>query len=176
VGWSRILAAASVPVAIGGLVAGCGGETKTVTTTGTDPAMLKSGVGAPAKFTQFGTINSLRRTGKAYELRFDPAWMLSGVTASAAAAEDGVVQPGEPVPDDYYVLDEGHRLLTYSVPADAHVTVLADGVQGTDITVAELAELVQGTSKKQLFEPISTGFWILVDGDTVLSLDQQYRP
>ena len=44
-------------------------------------------------------------------MRFDPAWFLSGDTANTAAAEDGAVEPGQPVPNDNYVVEEGHRLL-----------------------------------------------------------------
>ena len=111
-------------------------------------------------------------------MRFDPAWFLSGKTANVAAAEDGVVKPGQPVPNDNYTLDEGHRLLTYKVPANAHVTALTKDVTGTPITVSQLAQLVGGKNpfSRPLFEPITTGFWILVNIDTVRSLDQQYRP
>ena len=60
----------------------------------------------------FGHIASLQQRNGRYEMRFDPAWFTSGVTANTAAAEDGVVEPGEPVPNDNYRIDEGHRLLT----------------------------------------------------------------
>ena len=82
------------------------------------------------------------------------------------------------VPNDYYVVDEGHRPFTYIVPADAHVTVLADGVDGTPITVAQLAKIVKGGEPlgHPLFEPLETGVWILIDVDTVRSIDQQYVP
>ena len=102
----------------------------------------------------------------------------SGLTAQRAAVEDGVLEPGEPVPNDNYVVDEGHRLLTYEVPATAHVTALTKGVTGTPITVSQLAQLASGKNPfpRPLFEPITTGFWIQVDIDTVRSLDQQYRP
>jgi len=46
----------------------------------------------------------------------------------------------------------------------------------TPVTVAELAKLVDGTSDIELYEPLATGVWITFDGDTVRSLDQQYRP
>jgi hypothetical protein len=108
-------------------------------------------------------------------LRFDPAWFLMGDTASAAAAEDAVIAPGEPVPNDNYRVDEGHRLLTYRVPADARVTVLKTSPQSEPITVEELAGIVKN-GKPKLWEPISTGFWIRVEIDTVRSLDQQYIP
>jgi hypothetical protein len=159
------------------VLAGCG-STKTVTKTVTVTGTAKSGVGPPGEYVQFGQIKSLRLKGKRYSMRFDPMWFLSGVTANVAAAEDGAVEPGQPVPNDNYRLDEGHRLLTYIVPANAHVTVLAKGVSGTPITVAELSQIVDGKNPlgKPLFEPITTGFWILVNIDTVRSLDQQYQP
>src|SRR5690242_12532865 len=71
----------------------------------------------------FGHVSALAQNGHV-ELRFDPAWLTTGVTASAAAAEDGVVPPGQPVPNDSYVVEEGHRLLTYRVDPSARITVL----------------------------------------------------
>jgi hypothetical protein len=158
-------------------VSGCGG-TQTVTLTRTVTLGVKTGVGPPGDLVEFGYVKSLRRRGQAYELRFDPAWFLSGETANVAAAEDGAIEHGQPVPNDNYRVDDGHRLLTYRVPAGAHVTVLAGGVQSTPIAVAQLAELVAGGNAlgKPLFEPLSTGFWIAVHIDTVRRLDQQYLP
>ena len=129
----------------------------------------------------FGHISSLTRKGEQYEMRFDPAWFTSGVTANTAAAEDGAVEPGEPVPNDNYRIEEGHRLLTYLVPPDAHVTVLTregDPVNfgSTPITVSELAQLVNGEKPIELFEPLDTGVWIRVHVYTVCALDQQYQP
>ena len=129
----------------------------------------------------FGHIASLTPKDDLYEMRFDPAWFTSGVTANAAAAEDGVVEPGEPVPNDNYRIEEGHRLLTYLVPADAHVTVLTRqgdpaNFGATPITVAELAQLVDGQSPVELFEPLDSGVWIRVNIDTVCALNQQYQP
>jgi len=129
----------------------------------------------------FGHISSVTQKGDQYEMRFDPAWFTSGVTANTAAAEDGVVEPGEPVPNDNYRIEEGHRLLTYLVPMDAPVTVLTregDPVNfgSTSITVSELAQLVNGEKPVELFEPLDTGVWIRIDIDTVCALDQQYQP
>jgi hypothetical protein len=158
-------------LALTAVAAGCGGTTK-VTKVVATPAAKSN------EIAQFGYVKSLERKGSGYEMRFDPALMLSGETANVAAAEDGAVPPGEPVPNDNYILDEGHRLLTYEVPANAHVTALTKGVAGSPITVAELAQLVRGENPfaKPLFEPITTGFLIRIDVDTVRSLDQQYHP
>ena len=114
-------------------------------------------------------------------MRFDPEWFTSGVTANDAAAEDGAVEPGEPVPNDNYRVDEGHRLLTYLVPADTHVTVLTkegdpQSFGATPITVTQLAQLVDGEKPVELYEPLDTGVWIRVDIDTVCAIDQQYAP
>ena len=129
----------------------------------------------------FGHIASLSKKGDDYELRFDPAWFTSGVTANAAAAEDGVVAAGEPVPNDNYRVDEGHRLLTYLVPANTPVTVLTRqgdpaNFGATSVTVDELSQLVAGQKPVELFEPLDTGVWIRINVDTVCSIDQQYVP
>jgi hypothetical protein len=121
-----------------------------------------------------------RKAGR-FEMRFDPAWWLSGVAAQRAAVEDKVIRPGEAVPNDYYIVEEGHRLLTYVVPATAHVTVLTGGgAHATSITVSELAQIVSGKNPKhrRLSEP-KAGFWIRIGvkyPNPALSLDQQYQP
>ena len=171
----RGLIALGLVIAVVG--AGCG-STTTVTKTVTVDEAANQGPGPPEARWEFGYVHSLVRADGRYRLRLDPAWFLSGETANIAAAEDGAVEPGEPVPNDNYVLNKDHRLLTYFVAANAKVTVLKDGVNGSRITVPQLAELVAGDNPfdKPLFEPIATGFWILVDIDTIRTLDQQYRP
>jgi hypothetical protein len=129
----------------------------------------------------FGHISTLTPHGDRYRMRFDPEWFTSGVTANDAAAEDGAVEPGQPVPNDNYRVDEGHRLLTYLAPADTHVTVLTkegdpQSFGATPITVAQLAQLVDGEKPVELYEPLDTGVWIRVDIDTVCAIDQQYVP
>ena len=128
----------------------------------------------------FGHISSLRPQGDGFAMWFDPAWFTSGATANVAAAEDGAVEPGQPVPNDNYVIEEGHRLLTYKLPRAAHVTVLTRGGPGplgaTPITAAELARIVNGGKHRPLFEPLDSGVWIRVHVDAICSLDQQYRP
>jgi hypothetical protein len=124
----------------------------------------------------YGHIKKLTRKGGRYEMRFDPAWFTSGVTASRAALED---TGSSDVPNDNYVIEEGHRLLTYLVPTTARVSVLTNNVKGissTAIPVSELARIVNGGKHRKLFEPLNSGVWIRVRIDTVRELDQQYRP
>jgi hypothetical protein len=167
-------------VVVVAIASGCG-DTKTVTETVTVSSTAKTGLGPPQERVEYGHITSLVRVGDHYALQFDPALLLSGVTANKAAEEDGAVEPGEPVPNDNYTVDESHRTFAYIVPDGAKVTVLTnkgDPAQlgATPVTVAELAKIVHGTSDLALYEPLATGVWITVDGDTVRALDQQYKP
>jgi hypothetical protein len=126
------------------------------------PLLLLPRAASAGEFTLFGHIKSLKRKGARFELRFDPALWLTGVTAARAKLEDTGFSD---VPNDYYIREEGHRLLTYKVPTTTPVTVLARGTCTTRTTAAVLAR-----SHPQ------AGFWIRIHIDTVRSLDQQYQP
>ncbi len=139
--------------------------------------------GPPRELPLYGHVSSLARSGGRFELRFDPAQWLGGVTANRAAVADKVIRPGESVANDYYIRDEGHRLLTFLVPGAARVTVITNhpdrGLRSTTITVSELAQIVAGRNPARrplLDRTNSLGFWIRVVTDTVRSLDQQYQP
>jgi hypothetical protein len=135
----------------------------------------------PRVVVQYAHVKLLRRTGGRFVMRVDPALWLSGVTAYHAAVEDKAIAPGDAVPNDYYIRDSDHRLLTYRVPSTARVTVLTRGGGGplptTTISVAEFAQIVQGRNPKhrRLLEP-KAGFWLRVAIDSVFTLDQQYQP
>jgi hypothetical protein len=111
----------------------------------------------------YGHISSLKRQGTRYVLRFDPAFLLSGLTASRAARED--TGSGD-VPNDNYTRDETHKLLTFLVPGNASVTVLTHATCSTRTSVAKLASST--TPRRR--------FWISVRIDTVRSIDEQYHP
>jgi len=134
----------------------------------------------PNDFVLFGHVKSVAPKGDQFELQFDPAWFTTGLTASRAKLED---TGSSDVPNDSYVIEEGHRLLTYTLPASAHITVLtragrldSSGFPSTSVTPSQLAELVAGKEPVKLFEGLDTGFWMHVHVDTVCSLEQQYHP
>ena len=130
----------------------------------------------------FGHIKSLARRNGRFEMRFDPAWLLTGVAAERAAVEDGVLAPGEPVPNDSYVVDESHRLLTFVVSPSARVTLVGRGLSAIVVPVSELAQIVKGKNPKR--RPLydrgrNLGYWIRISGkypNGVVSIDQQYHP
>jgi hypothetical protein len=116
--------------------------------------------------TLFGHIRSLKPVGNRFELRFDPALWLTGITAQRAKGS-------KDVPNDYFILDTDHRLLTYIVPQTAHVTILTRGTNTTPISVARFAERVAGDKTRH------AGFWLLIGKQypsPVLTIDQQYQP
>lgn len=167
-------------VVLAGVAAGCGGTRTVVETVTVAPKASATG-----DLRLYGRIVSLSRRGERYELRFDPAWFLSGVAANVAQAQDQgtACRPSDcpPVANDNYVVDEGHRALVYIVPAAVRGTVLTRGPKGLDlpgktVTTAELARLVAGKSRLKLYEPLSSGMWILVHVDTVRTFAQQYVP
>jgi hypothetical protein len=85
---------------------------------------------------------------------------------------------GPAVPNDYYIRNPDHKLLTYKLPANAHVTVLKN-LQTTKVKVARLASLLKtakGCSPYLLKRPCLLGFWLRYSIDTVKALDQQYQP
>jgi hypothetical protein len=173
-----------VIAAVAALVAVLSGSSSLLAASASSPAGAKqSGFlnlppAAPAgEMVLYGHIKKLTRKGGHFELRFDPAWFTSGVTASRAALDD---TGSSDVPNDNYIIEEGHRLLTYLVPMTAHVTVLTGGpgkaIGSTAITASELARIVNGGKHRKLFEGLNSGIWIRVHSDRVLEVDQQYHP
>jgi len=125
----------------------------------------------------YGHVKSIARVNGRFELRFDPAWWLTGVAAESACG-------CSPVPNDYYILDESHRLVRFVVRRDARVTVLTRHGTGpiptTTISVAELAQIVAGKNPRgrRLTQP-RAGFWLRIANrypNAAVSLDQQYQP
>ena len=170
-------------VALVALLTACG-STKTVVRTVT---VIRPPAASPNGDQRFiGRIVSIQRSGSGYLLRFDPTWFLSGVTANVAQAEDQGTTCAPlscpPVANDNYRVDEGHRVFTFLLPATTRGTVLVKNGQSggpfpaTTIAADALARLVAGTSSLKLFEPLTSGVWILVHIDTVRSFQQQYVP
>ena len=169
----------AVLAALTGLLVACG-STRTVVHTVT---VIRTTAVPSADQRIFGHIRAVSAGPGGYEVRFDPAWLLTGVTANTAAAEDRGLKceptacPG--VPDDNLVVDESPRVYVYLLPAAARGTVLTSapsGIEATPVTGAQLARLVAGTSRLKLFEPLESGVWLTVHIDTVRSFAQQYMP
>jgi hypothetical protein len=127
----------------------------------------------------FGYVRSLTKNGNHYLLRFDPAFFLSGETANQAAARDGAVPTGQPVPNDNYVVNESRRPYVYTLTRATRIRVRLRGghiTEGSPVSAATLAQLVRGRRPVELFEGLDSGFWLGVHIDQACSLSQQYHP
>ena len=178
-------------VGVAFLLAGCavGGSkttTVTVTRTVTSPAGPKkppAALAETANVKYFGTPVSITKLdAKRYALEITPKFFLVGVTANVvfAAEQHNACQPLEcgPVEDDRWVIPAGTRTLLFVLPAETTGTVLTlpDPNVPTRVTAAQLSGLVGGATTPKLFEPLESGLWLTVDGDTVTSFAQQYQP
>jgi hypothetical protein len=137
-------------------------------------ALVAASQSSPSQGPLYGHIKSITQQ----DHRFVPAWWLTGLAAERACG-------CKPVANDYYVVDESHRLLTFAVRRDAHVVVLIRGANGAttaSIPVAELAQIVAGKNPKHrplLGRTAGYGFWIRIGvkyPNPVVSLEQQYQP
>ena len=163
-----------VGIVVLALAAATLGATRLMTASAAPSSLAK-----PPETVLYGHLRSMtpKAGGRLFELRFDPAWWLTGFTAKRAKLAD---TGSSDVPNDYYIVEEGHRLLTFLVTSSTGVTVLTGGTVGTAITPAELAQIVAGKNPKHraLSEP-KAGYWLRVGmkyPNAVTSLDQQYQP
>ena len=109
--------AATVAIVATVAVASSGRSSSTASKRVVSPTNLPTA--APAgQMTLYGHIKTLEPSSRhrRVEMRFDPAWYTSGLTAKIAY--------GGTVPNDNYVVEEGHRLLTYIVAPKATIRVL----------------------------------------------------
>jgi hypothetical protein len=130
-------------------------------------------VGKPKQLVLYGHVKSIAPNGRRLELRLDPALWLTGAAAEHACG-------CKPVPNDYVIVEESHRLVTFVVRRDAVVTVATRHSFATPISVQELAQIVAGKNPKHrdLLEP-KAGFWIRIGEkypNPIVSLGQQYQP
>lgn len=130
-------------------------------------------VGKPKQLVLYGHVKSIAPKGRRLELRLDPALWLTGSAAEHACG-------CKSVPNDYVIVEESHRLVTFVVRRDAAVTVATRHSFATPISVQELAQIVAGKNPKHrdLLEP-KAGFWIRIGEkypNPIVSLGQQYQP
>jgi hypothetical protein len=163
------------------VAAGCGGQgdekaaaepTRTATTPGSPPALSSA--------ERFGYIRSVSTAGRTATLAFDEAEFLTGGAAQQAAAEDGVVVPGESAPNDYYVRNRAETTMTLRIANDAKVTakrcsLCRHGRPG------ELAPFLGAFSKgRQTFADPYRGkysqYWLTIEDGEVVAIDEQYLP
>ena len=144
----------------------------------TNASQAKTAVASPIpQNVVWGHVRAFTRKGARYEMKFDPAWWLTGTAAEHAALED---TGSRDVPNDYYTLEEGHRLLTFTVLRTARINVLTAPGEWQRVTPAQFVLIQQGKNPtgKRIFEP-QAGYWIRIGRqypNPAVTIDQQYQP
>jgi len=163
------------------VAAGCGGggadkAAPQPTQTSTQPAPTPG----PPPAEQFGYIRSVSTAGPAATLAFDEAQFLTGQAAQKAAEEDGVVSPGEALPNDHYIRNREKTTQTLRIANDAKITAKRCPLcrHGRDGQLDPfLASFMKG---RQTFADPYRGkyslYWLTIRDGEVAAIDEQYVP
>ncbi len=134
----------------------------------------------PAAAERFGYIRSVSTAGPVATLAFDEAEFLTGKEAQKAAERDGVIPPGEPVPNDYYIRNPDKATKTYPIANDASITakrcpLCRKGKPGE--LGPFLASFMEG---RQTYAAPYRGryalYWLTIENGRVVAVDEQYVP
>lgn len=88
--------------------------------------------------TMFGWLRSFEDTGSAIVVAVDPAEMLTGEAAPAAAREDGVLGQDEDLPNDFYIRNPDDATVEFTVSPSVVVTLQACYPDGECVTTEEV--------------------------------------
>jgi hypothetical protein len=163
------------------VAAGCGGGgDENASPEPTQTSTQRAPPPAPAPAEHFGYIRSVSTAGPAATLAFDEARFLAGPDAQKAAEEDGLVAPGEPVPNDYYIRNPDRTTRTLRIANDAMITAkrcrpCRNGQPG------ELGPFLASFTKgRQTFADPYRGkhslYWLTIEDGEVVAIDEQYVP
>ena len=158
-----LVAVSAVSAAL--VAAGCGGDDNPV-----------------ADGRHFGYVKSVDVSSTPAKVLVDVAEFLSGEEANVAAAEDGVIEAGESIPNDYYIRNEAKDPIALDVASDVRVTHIqcpdscTDGIPGEfDAFAASFGD----TGEKTLldnYRGAQSQYWITVRDGEVVAIDEQYLP
>jgi hypothetical protein len=160
------------------VLAGCGGgEESSPDTSGTTSGTTTQ---TQAGGEQFGYIRSVSTAGPAATLAFDEAEFLTGEEAQRAAEEDGVVQAGEPVPNDYYIRNPDKTTQTLPIATDAKITArrcsLCRKGQPGDLEDFLASFMKTGQTYADPYRGAKSQYWLTIEDGTVVAIDEQYLP
>ena len=144
------------------------------------PTQTQTATATPPTAERFGYIRSVSTAGPTATLAFDEAEFLTGKDAQKVAEEDGVVERGEPVPNDYYIRNPEKTTTTFPIANDAEITarrcpLCRNGRPGE--LGPFLAAFVKG--RQTYAEPYRGKYalyWLTIENGRVAAIDEQYVP
>jgi hypothetical protein len=124
-----------------------------------------------------GYIDQIRFDGVTNFLRIDYAEMLTGDEANAAAVEAGEIEPGDSVPNDYFIRNTNPQRREFKVSDSVAITTSTwGGVMERPITWEEFRSFWSLSPPADGMHLRDMPWWIDRDGDTVVKIDEQYLP
>jgi hypothetical protein len=128
----------------------------------------------------FGYIRAVSTAGPVATLAFDEAEFLTGKEAQRAAEEDGVVAPGEAVPNDYYIRNPDHATQTYPIANDAQITAkrcsLCRGGKPGALGPFLASFMKGGQTFADPYRGRHSLYWLTIEDGRVTAIDEQYVP
>jgi len=143
----------------------------------------------------FGTVTDVSARGSGFELTIDYAFFLGGLEADLAAEAAGAIQPGEGVPNDYFIVNENPRLRTFPLASDLYVDLLGhrETLQPIAVRPSDWIELLAEVERCEdadwpencaglggegwsWYGSGQLPYWIQLEGDTVIRIEEQYLP
>ena len=112
-------------------------------------------------------------------LFFDVIQWLSGEAANEAAVEDGAIEEGDSVPNDYYIRNENPQLRTLNVASGITVVLSTWDCQNIpsekSVTFARFVEIFNSPGRCGQNVPRSP-YWLTVEDGVIVAIEEQYRP
>jgi hypothetical protein len=120
------------------------------------------------------------KDGKRY-ISIDYAEMLTGAAANAAAVAAGFIEPGEDVPNDYWISNTNPQKRVFEVSDTVAITTSTRWVSGEDMgapcTWADFKSFwVVGPLPESEGHLHEVPWWIERNGPVVVKIDEQYLP
>jgi len=159
---------------------------------------LEAALSNPRDSFQFAYVTEVASDGSTVTL--DYAEFLTGEEANAAAEAAGEIDPGEGVPNDYFIRNDNPRLRTFPIESDARIELIGYFLDSADQGLAEitvsplewatlLAKAQQCAADDFPPECESLGgdnwqwygfgqlpYWVLIGDGVVTALEEQYLP
>ncbi len=123
----------------------------------------------------FGYIQWVDLSTEPPVLVIDFAEFLTGPEAQRAAEDAGVVEPGDPVPNDYFIRNVNPMLRTLEISAGVQVRWLEELPDLADTTVEELERAFRGNDPKLRIHQASP-WWITIESGAIVEIEEQYLP
>lgn len=128
----------------------------------------------------FGFITAANAHARTID--FDAAEWLTGEEAAEAAVADGMLRPGEPVPNDYYIRNPDTEVVELDVAPDASiqgavpVTALRPRPPCESCPSFEIGVDEFFAAWENGLRPARGNYWVTTKDGEVVAIEEQYRP